>query len=200
MRVPNGQLFQAEEKTQPPIPIPDPVKVKIMNLVGTQKKQFGEALIDAFPRKNDLEMMLSYELDWNLNQIVCGSNYKEIVFELIQWAEARGKIKELLQTAKKANPGNPQLQNFSLSSADNLDTTTHSEIRLSPKPPESPEKIRRQMLEKQYQALEKQYQELSQQLSFTINAGDRVQLDMQLEDVYQRLKKLSDELGSLSDF
>ncbi|KYC35637.1 hypothetical protein WA1_07415 [Scytonema hofmannii PCC 7110] len=61
----------------------------------------------------------------------------------------------------------------------------------------SPDELKREELEKQYQALEKQYQELSQQLSFTINAGDRVQLDMQLEDVYQRIQKINDEIKQL---
>ncbi|GAB1541489.1 hypothetical protein NUACC21_41600 [Scytonema sp. NUACC21] len=83
-----------------------------VNLVGSQRKQFCEALIDAFRSKTDLEMMLSYELDWKLNQIAYGDNYQQIAFKLIDYAEARGQLIQLLEAAKRANPGNPKLRNF----------------------------------------------------------------------------------------
>ncbi|KYC37025.1 hypothetical protein WA1_46120 [Scytonema hofmannii PCC 7110] len=82
------------------------------HLLGSQKKQFIDALMDAFRSKNSLEMMLSDKLDWNLNQIVGGNNYEDIVFSLIDYAEDREKLIELLEAAKRANPDNPKLRNF----------------------------------------------------------------------------------------
>ncbi|MUH00836.1 hypothetical protein F7734_54635 [Scytonema sp. UIC 10036] len=82
-------------------------------LAGSQRKQFCEALMDAFPSQNALKMMLSYELDWELDRIAGGNNYEEIVFSLIEYAKAQGKLIELLEAAKRDNPGNPKLRNVS---------------------------------------------------------------------------------------
>ncbi len=69
----------------------------------------------AFPSESDLEIMLSDELDWKLNQIAGGSNYQQIVFNLInKYTEPQGKTIELLKAAKKANPGNTILREFNL--------------------------------------------------------------------------------------
>jgi hypothetical protein len=83
-----------------------------VKLVGSQRKQFCEALMDAFRSEKALEIMISYELDWKLNQISGGDNYEEVVFSLIDYAEAQGQLIELLEAAKRANPGNPKLRNF----------------------------------------------------------------------------------------
>ncbi|MEC4813999.1 MAG: effector-associated domain EAD1-containing protein [Scytonema sp. PMC 1069.18] len=83
-------------------------------LTGSRKREFTEALMDAFRSEKDLEMMLSYELDWKLNQVAGGDNYREIVFNLIDYAEAQGQLGELLEAAKRDNPGNPMLGEFYL--------------------------------------------------------------------------------------
>ncbi|MGF1674566.1 MAG: GUN4 domain-containing protein [Rivularia sp. (in: cyanobacteria)] len=41
-----------------------------------------------------------------------GEDYSVIVFKLIEWAEAQGKIEELLNAACKVNPGNQLLRDF----------------------------------------------------------------------------------------
>ncbi len=83
-----------------------------MGLIGEQRKLLCEALMDAFPEKKDLEMMLSYHLDWKLNQIADGGNHSELVFRLISHAESQGKLSELLEAAIIANIGNHKLQQF----------------------------------------------------------------------------------------
>jgi cell division septum initiation protein DivIVA len=90
-------------------------KFRNINLTGSQRKQFREAIIDAFPSVTQLEIMLSEELDWQLAQIAGGSNYEEIVFNLIKWAESRAEVSNLLEAAKRANPGNQKLNDFYLS-------------------------------------------------------------------------------------
>lgn len=85
-----------------------------VNMNPSQRKQFREALMDAFPRKMNLEIMLSEELEWNLYEIVGEGNNADIIFELIKYAESQGNLVELLEAAKRANPGNPKLRNFYL--------------------------------------------------------------------------------------
>ncbi|MUG93715.1 hypothetical protein F7734_15320 [Scytonema sp. UIC 10036] len=87
---------------------------KPINLTGAQRKQFCDALMDAFRSQKDLEMMLSYELDWKLNQIAGGENYQQIVFSLIDHADAQGQLKELLNGAKRYNTGNHKLRSLNL--------------------------------------------------------------------------------------
>jgi hypothetical protein len=83
----------------------------VWQLTGEQRKQWRAAFISAFPRQPDLELMLEDELDESLNQITQGQpNYELAVRDLLRWAEAQGKLKDLLAGALRANPGNPKLQ------------------------------------------------------------------------------------------
>ena len=81
-----------------------------MNLSGQQRKQLQEALLDAFPDKASLEEMLSFELDRNLNEIALEGNLKQIVFQLIRTAQAENWIEDLINGARRANPGNQRLK------------------------------------------------------------------------------------------
>ncbi|MCB0092943.1 MAG: hypothetical protein KDE54_33875, partial [Caldilineaceae bacterium] len=81
-----------------------------MKLSGTQYKQLQEALLAAFPTQSDLEQMVSFELGENLNVIAGGRNLSAVVFNLIGWAEARGRTQELISGALSANPGNLALK------------------------------------------------------------------------------------------
>ena len=83
-----------------------------MELDVKTRKQFQDVLLSAFPSEADLEQMVSFELDENLNYIATGGNYSEVVFKLIKWAQAQGKVEELLTAARSANPGNPKLRSF----------------------------------------------------------------------------------------
>ena len=96
-----------------------------MELDGKSRKQFQDALLNAFPSEADLEQMVSFELDENLNSIATGGNYSEVVFKLIKWAQAQGRVKELLDAALSANPGNPKLRSFDdqMRSTRNIKTT-----------------------------------------------------------------------------
>ncbi|MBV6624653.1 MAG: GUN4 domain-containing protein [Rivularia sp. (in: Bacteria)] len=83
-----------------------------VQLNGKQRQQFHQALISAFPNLANLKQMISFEFDQNLDAIAIGDNYAEIVFKLITWAEAQGKIDKLLNAACEANSGNPLLDDF----------------------------------------------------------------------------------------
>src|SRR5436305_7764292 len=80
-----------------------------MNINSTQQKQLSEALLSAFPTRQDLEMMVLYELNENLSTIAEGNSLRYTVFKLIQWSIARGKLAELIDAALKQNSKNPQL-------------------------------------------------------------------------------------------
>ncbi len=81
-----------------------------MELSGQQYKQLVEALLSAFPDKSSLEQMLFFELDKNLAAIAGEGSLEDVIFKIIQRAEAEGWIKDLIRAACKTNPGNPKLQ------------------------------------------------------------------------------------------
>lgn len=83
-----------------------------MEFDGFQRKQFLKALLSAYPSKGDLEIMVSLELDESLEAIAGGSNQTQIIFNLIRWAEARGKLKSLILAAYQDNPDNALLKQF----------------------------------------------------------------------------------------
>ena len=99
-----------------------------LELDGKSLKQFHEALLSAFPSEADLYQMVSFELDENLDAISTGGNHYEVVFELIQWAQARGKVEKLLTAARSANPGNPKLKNFDEQMRGKQDTTGEDDL------------------------------------------------------------------------
>ena len=78
----------------------------------SQREQLHKALLGAFPSRLDLKRMVDFGLDQNLDSIVGNSNLDHTVFELIKWAEAQGKVSELIRAAYQANSGNAQLGIF----------------------------------------------------------------------------------------
>ncbi len=81
-----------------------------MKLTGSQLEQVINALISGYDSESELEMMVRLKLDLNLNVIVDGENLRETVFELVTWAEERGRIDDLIVGAQEFNDGNPDLQ------------------------------------------------------------------------------------------
>ncbi|MCC5622337.1 effector-associated domain EAD1-containing protein [Nostoc sp. CHAB 5715] len=82
----------------------------MLQLSRQERQQLQEALIDAFPMKSSLEQMLSFELNKNLAMIPGEGSLQEIIFRIIQTAEAEGWIENLIRAARSKNPGNPKLQ------------------------------------------------------------------------------------------
>lgn len=83
-----------------------------MYLSGSQRKEFQDALINAFPNTTSLEQMLTFELDKNLRAIAGEGSLQEIVFKLIQAANSQGWVRDLLGAATNSNSGNPRLQSI----------------------------------------------------------------------------------------
>jgi hypothetical protein len=83
-----------------------------MRLSGQQFKQFQEALIAAFPSYNELARMLRFQLGENLAAIAGSGSLVDVAFAVINWAEAQGRLDELVAQARAANAGNEALRIF----------------------------------------------------------------------------------------
>jgi len=85
-------------------------KTDIMDRDDTPLRQLREALLSAFPKHQDLEIMVSDGLHENLSAIAGQGPLQHTVFELIRWAKAKGKLEQLVIAALKENNHNPQLR------------------------------------------------------------------------------------------
>jgi len=83
-----------------------------MNLSGSQKKAFQQALLSAFPDRQALRQMVSFELEENLAAIAGSRRLRDVIFNLIEWANSRGRMEDLLRAVQKENPTNPDLAAF----------------------------------------------------------------------------------------
>jgi len=79
-----------------------------MPLTGSEFQQLQQALLSAFPTGASLGQMVRFGLDESLDAIATG-NLSTMVFQLITWADAQGRVAELVAEAQKANPRNPAL-------------------------------------------------------------------------------------------
>ncbi|MDQ2807432.1 MAG: SIR2 family protein [Chloroflexota bacterium] len=77
-----------------------------------QLPQFHAALLAAFPRQEALHRLVRAVLRENLESLVKANPLKDMVFDLIEWAEAQGKLTELIRGARDTNPDNPQIRAF----------------------------------------------------------------------------------------
>lgn len=83
-------------------------------LSGKQIGAFIDALLDAYPTRDTLRIMVRIELEESLDAITDGANQRVVVFNLITWAERSGRLDDLVAGAVKQNPGNPALRALNL--------------------------------------------------------------------------------------
>jgi Effector-associated domain 1 len=77
-----------------------------------QQDHLKKSLESAYPTQQDLEMIVYYGLQKNLNSIVPQGKLSYVIFKLISWAIAQGCIKDLVEKAYEKNSGNPELSEF----------------------------------------------------------------------------------------
>lgn len=78
---------------------------------GKLRREIREALVQAFPMPKDLRMVTDEVLNEPLQNITgIDADMRTIAFNLIGWAEARGRLTELVIGAAEANPGAPALK------------------------------------------------------------------------------------------
>ena len=68
------------------------------------------ALLAAFPTKASLDMLVRLRLQTNLDAVAGGENLSADAFNLLVWAEAQGRLDELVTVARTENPGSPELR------------------------------------------------------------------------------------------
>lgn len=76
---------------------------------GTQFWQLYAALIHAYPTETDLAELVQSALGAPLPAITAAPTMQERVFDVIHWAEAQGKLADLVAAAQQRRPGNPRL-------------------------------------------------------------------------------------------
>ncbi len=81
-------------------------------LDGRQKKALHAALLAAFPRHASLEQLVLFHLDTHLAVVAGEGPLTDVVFRLMDWAEAQGRLDALVNGARDENPENPQLIAF----------------------------------------------------------------------------------------
>src|SRR5688572_21280992 len=81
-----------------------------MRLTGEQYLQLQSALLKAFPRRDDLRLMVRVRLQINLDEIIEGRNLTEAVSGLITWVEDNDRVEELIEKAYQHNSGNEALR------------------------------------------------------------------------------------------
>jgi len=115
---------QGDKETQPEVavqqpPAAEPPRIEVaasaLRLSGAQVKELLAALLDAFPSKALLGMMVRIELNERLDAIAHGDDHTHRVYTLITWAESTGRIDELIGKAHASNPGNARLAAFARS-------------------------------------------------------------------------------------
>jgi len=80
-------------------------------LTPTEVGQFQEALVGAFNR-SELAQLVYLRLEVPLNDIVADGPHRQVIFDLITWANSQGKAEALLRAAREENPGNVLLRQF----------------------------------------------------------------------------------------
>jgi hypothetical protein len=82
-----------------------------MKIDGKKRREIREALVAAFPMPKDLRMLTDEVLNVPLQNITGMNNDMEtMVFDLIGWAHARGKLTDLVIGAVEVNPGAESLK------------------------------------------------------------------------------------------
>lgn len=80
-----------------------------MAIPGDVFRAIQNALLSAYPTRASLREMVRIGISELLDAIADGKNQTELVFDLVSWAEARGRLKELIDAAVRDNPKNPEL-------------------------------------------------------------------------------------------
>jgi Effector-associated domain 1/Caspase domain len=101
----NGGNQRVIDNTKPSQPF-------AVSLTPKQMKDLHGALIEAFPDESDLEMIVLFYLQTRLNRISMAKKYDKVVFDVIQFVNSRGKVRDLVKGAIETNPDSPFLLNL----------------------------------------------------------------------------------------
>jgi hypothetical protein len=94
----------------------------VLQVRGRQYQQLVEALVNAFPGTNALQMMLQFRLEKSLAELAALPNpINQVAFQVIENSNAEGWTAQLIAAARESRPGNPLLlklaEDFGLTAA-----------------------------------------------------------------------------------
>jgi formylglycine-generating enzyme required for sulfatase activity len=160
-----------------------------MPLTGRQIKQIQELLLDAFPSKTHLEMMVRFELDKSLDAIAEAGDQTLRVYKLIAWAERTGNVQSLIAGANAQMPTNPAIAKLARDSREwALDTPASPVPQPETRPHSAGPVVRKGLDEIQATYLDYLYTRY-QHLDFKgMGMLDRVSLRLPLTHMYVPLK------------
>ena len=76
---------------------------------GQAEQVFQDALVSAFPTYESMEQLVRL-LDVNLAEISRRGNLRDVVFDVVRWADRENRVPDLVRTAAGEQPANPRLQ------------------------------------------------------------------------------------------
>jgi hypothetical protein len=80
-----------------------------MRIAGKKLLAIQEALLHAFPTRSDLAQMLRFRMDVLLDEVTGGLTMRELVFNLLTWAESHSRLDDLVDAAHRHVPDDSHL-------------------------------------------------------------------------------------------
>src|SRR2546430_1338725 len=77
-----------------------------MQLTGDQRRQVQQAFLAAFPTRANLAQLVSFTFNTTLDALAGAGDLTDATLQLIQWAEAHGRLADLLRGAASERPVN----------------------------------------------------------------------------------------------
>ena len=77
-----------------------------------QQRRLRGALLETFPRKSDLEILLADTLGLSLDLVAGGQTQTEVCFNLVKWlwVDLAGRLKPFLAGAVRERPNNTEFK------------------------------------------------------------------------------------------
>ncbi|MEM9005496.1 MAG: caspase family protein [Cyanobacteria bacterium P01_F01_bin.86] len=110
MAVDSAQAGRGEAKEIDMDEVAKPANIP-KTLAPKQMQTLQSALIEAIT-EDELAMVIKFHLKSSLNRISRAKTYDKIIFDVIEWVNARAKFPELVRGAMEINPDNPELLKF----------------------------------------------------------------------------------------
>ncbi len=82
----------------------------MLKLSKDDRKDLRQAILSAYTDPGSLEIFVDEALGENLAAIAGGRNLTQTTFELVRWAESKGRIDDLVIGLYQDTPGNPEVQ------------------------------------------------------------------------------------------
>ncbi|MGK7954658.1 MAG: effector-associated domain EAD1-containing protein [Crocosphaera sp.] len=83
-----------------------------LSLSGSERENLMEAMLEAYPDYDSLEIMVDVKLEKSLARICKPANQETVIFKLIKWAEKENQLLELIWGAYDKNSESSKLQNI----------------------------------------------------------------------------------------